>query len=187
MIEHFTEALVLNNEDIGEFDALITLYAAKLGKVVAKAKSIKKITSKLAGHLQPLNFVNCRLIEKNGSLNGKQDFQIVDALIIEEQRNKQTPEDIKKNINIARFLDEMTFELQEDQHLWQAIKKIMSYSDFNENLIYRELLKILGFDPEHAACFSCCKNKVKYLIKPEHTFLCSDCGLKIDSNDVILI
>ncbi|MBI5306249.1 recombination protein O N-terminal domain-containing protein [Candidatus Wolfebacteria bacterium] len=117
MIEYFTEALVLDNEDMGEFDALITLYTAELGKVAAKAKSIRKISSKLAGHLQPLNFINARLIKKNS-------FQIVDALTIDKSRNMgQTSENIKKNINIAKFLDEMTFELQEDLHLWQVIKK----------------------------------------------------------------
>ena len=64
MKEYFTEAFILDIQEKGEFDSLITLYTRDFGKIMAKAKSIKKIVSKSAGHLQPLNFANVRLIEK---------------------------------------------------------------------------------------------------------------------------
>lgn len=187
MHEHFTEALILDNQDKNELDALITLYTADFGKVAAYAKSAKKITSKLAGHLQPLNFANIRLIEKNASPTGRQGFQIVDALTTSTfDKSRKNPENLKKFLNIAEFIKNMTYELQEDRRLWQAIKKIMA-SDFEERIIYLGIIKILGFDPEFADCRLCHNDKIKYFLKTDHIFLCKNCGLKNNQNDVILI
>lgn len=180
MTEYFTEALVLENEINGELDAKITLYTRDLGKIIAKAKSIKKTTSKLAGHLQPLNFANVRLIEKNG-------FQIVDALTTSAfDKSLKNPENLKKFLNIVEFIKNMTYEFQADQRLWQAVKKIIG-SNFEEKIIYQGLLKILGFDSQFAACVSCHKNKIHFFAKTDHVFLCENCGSKINQNDVILI
>ncbi|MBI4993673.1 DNA repair protein RecO [Candidatus Wolfebacteria bacterium] len=190
MREHFTEAFVLNNKDLGELDSLITLYTADFGKVIAKTKSSKKITSKLVGHLQPLNFANVRLIEKNSLLAGRQGFQIIDALTNYENKIPTTDmHHLKKNLNVAEFINEMTYELQQDSRLWEAIKKIFA-SNLEEKIIYRGLLKILGFGPEFATCAFCHKNEAKFFIKTEHSFLCQNCGqgnLKISQNEVVSI
>jgi len=71
--EFFTEAIVLDREELGEFDSRIFLYTKILGKVAARAQSARKITSKLSAHIEPLNLVNARLVY------GK-NFQLVDAL-----------------------------------------------------------------------------------------------------------
>ena len=65
MQEHFTEALVLDKEILGELDYRVFLYTQQLGKIAAKVRSGRRITSKLAPHLEPLNFIQARLIEKN--------------------------------------------------------------------------------------------------------------------------
>lgn len=96
MTEHYIEAIVLDNEIVGELDGLITLYTKELGKVVAKAKSSRKMTSKLNGHFQPLNFINCRLIEKRG-------IQAVDALTFNISSART-----EKFINVAQFIKDMT-------------------------------------------------------------------------------
>ncbi len=188
MLEHYTEAFVLDNKGNGELDAIITLYTRDFGKVIAKAKSARKMTSKLNGHLQPLNFVNCRLVEKEHLPAGRQGFQIVDALSIDDYNPvfKKNSEALKKFLNIARFINEMTFELHEDRRLWLAIKKIMN-SDIDEKIIYLSLLKILGFDPEHATCAFCGDLPVGYFFKPDHNFLCAKCAGKVNKNEVLLI
>lgn len=177
MTEHYIEAIVLDNEIVGELDGLITLYTKELGKVVAKAKSARKITSKLNGHFQPLNFINCRLIEKRG-------IQAVDALTFDISASRT-----EKFINVAQFIKDMTFDFHQDLRLWQAIKKIFSADLVNleEKVIYRGLLKILGFDPEHAACVMCHNNQIKYFIKHDHSFLCEKCAGKSIKNDLLLI
>ena len=70
MREYSTEGVVLDRVSSREADLRVTLYTRDLGKIIAKVKSGRAITSKLAPHLEPLNFVRLRIIEKNG-------FQVV--------------------------------------------------------------------------------------------------------------
>ncbi len=173
MIEHFTEAIILKQKNIGEFDKLIYLYAKELGKVVVKAKSSRKITSKLASQLEPLNIVKVRLIEKNG-------FQIADSMIFKKIEKSL------KTIEIADFIEEMTFELQPDRKLWIEIKK--SFENINKgNFSYNKLLEILGFSRDFAECANCQSRRVNFFSKKEQVFLCKRCGLKNRGNDLILI
>ena len=52
-----TEAIILRQRKLGEADRILTLYTPALGKLDAKAKGVRKTTSRLSGHLQPLNRV----------------------------------------------------------------------------------------------------------------------------------
>ncbi|OGM91768.1 DNA repair protein RecO [Candidatus Wolfebacteria bacterium RIFCSPLOWO2_01_FULL_38_11] len=184
MTEYITEALVLDKEESGEMDGLITLYTEELGKVVCRAKSIKKSVSKLNGHIEPLNFVLSRLIEKGS-------FQMVDALTIESNIDlKDNPEILAKFLRILGFLKTMTFEFHPDLRLWAAIKKIFkerAANDYNEKLIYGAFLKIFGFDPEFASCALCHRKEAAAFVKSEHLFLCNNCTSKVPQNEIILI
>ncbi len=169
MIEYFTSALVLDAEDVGELDKRVFLYTKELGKVVAKAKSARKITSKLAAYLEPFNFIKIRLIEKNG-------FQVVDAL------NFGKIEISPENFAFLQFIKEMTFELQPDKKLWFYLRR--------KKFSYRQVLKIFGFDPDFAGCRVCAKNPVAYFSKTDQIFFCRQCvarGFKIPKNDLILL
>ncbi|MDP3061775.1 MAG: DNA repair protein RecO [Chloroflexota bacterium] len=56
-----TEAIVLRQHPIGEADLLLTLFTPQEGKLRAVAKGVRKLTSKLAGHLEPLTRVELSL------------------------------------------------------------------------------------------------------------------------------
>jgi len=174
MTEYFTKALVLDQQDSGELDKSIYLYTEDLGKVVAKAKSIRKITSKLASQLQPLNFVRVRLVEKNG-------FQVVDALAFNKIKTSLLA------FEFVQFIKEMTFELQPDRKFWLLIRKISQELKNNKKFSYKLLLKVLGFSPEFARCHVCASKFVPYFSKTEQVFLCQKCAFKIDKNELILI
>ena len=73
MQEYVTDAIVLTKRASGEFDGRYSLFTKKFGKMTGRAKSSRKITSKLSGHLEPGNAVKARFIEQKGT-------QIVDAL-----------------------------------------------------------------------------------------------------------
>ena len=47
-----TEAVVLRRQDHGETDRLVTVYTPTLGKLVLRAKGVRKPTSRKAGHLE---------------------------------------------------------------------------------------------------------------------------------------
>lgn len=163
MTEYFTKALVLDAEDVGELDKSIYLYTKELGKVIARAKSIRKITSKLAAHLQPFSFVRIRLVEKNG-------FQIVDALAVSRIKISQPA------LAILQFIKEMTLELQPDKNLWFLIKKTFQDLKDNKRISYKPLLEVLGFAPKFARCNVCASKVVAYFSKTEQVFLCRRCA-----------
>ncbi len=174
MKEYFTSAIVLDEENSGEVDKLIYLYTKELGRVTAKAKSIRKITSKLAGHLQPFNFVNVRLVEKNG-------FQIVDALLVAK---------IKKSKDLLarlQFIKEITFDIQPDKRFWHAIKKTVQDFEKNKKISYKNLLEVLGFATDFARCNNCDIRTVSHFHKKEQLFFCRRCALKIPADEIILI
>ena len=49
-----TEAIVLRHDPLGDTDKILTLYTPYLGKLRAVAKGVRRPTSKLAGHVEPL-------------------------------------------------------------------------------------------------------------------------------------
>ena len=182
MREYFTEALVLDKKDSGELDNLIFFYTEKLGKVVARAKSSRKITSKLAGHLEPLNYVKVRLVDKNG-------FQVVDALTSNRQSALRTPKTSAAQFGQAliflQFIEAITMELQPDKKIWLTIKK--SFKNLEEDKFsYKPILQALGFDPQFASC-NVCEKQVDYFSKTEHVFLCKKCAVKIKKDEVVLM
>ena len=182
MTEYFTEALVLAKEENGEVDATAHLYTEKLGRVIAKAKGLKRIKSKLSAYLEPLNFINIRLVG-NGRL------QVVDALASDKNeitKIKSSAEDLEKFLKIADFLKETTFEFQPDQQLWHTIVNIFKNNPKLEDA-YKLILRDLGFDPRFAACEICQKENPEFFNKENQTFLCENCATKTNKNDLLLI
>jgi len=56
------KAIILNHRPSGEDDGKIILYSRELGKQELTARGVKKIKSKLAGHLEPFNLVDLMVI-----------------------------------------------------------------------------------------------------------------------------
>ncbi len=186
MLEYFTEALVLDKQDLGEADGLVHLYTEELGRLSAKARSIKKITSKSSAHLEPVHFVKVRFIlGKNGS------FQVIDSLSFEKglkKKIKNCPEKLAKFLRISNFIKEMSPELQSDQNLWQAIKNIF-HSDIEERSAYGLILKELGLDPQYAVCNICGADNINFFYKTDQSFFCDKCvpAQKVFSKSLVKI
>src|SRR5688572_30354401 len=49
-----TEAVVLRQRRLGEADRILVIYTPALGKLEVKARGVRKTTSRMSGHLQPL-------------------------------------------------------------------------------------------------------------------------------------
>lgn len=50
---YLTQGLILKHQDYREADRLITIYSREYGKIIALARGARKISSKLAGSLEP--------------------------------------------------------------------------------------------------------------------------------------
>lgn len=155
MQEWLTEALVLDKEDSGELDSRVFFYTKELGKIIARATSARKITSKLNSHIEPLNLVKLRLV-------GERNFQIADALAVNKFPYQVLP--------LLSFIKEMTLEGEADERLWLAVKSNLATGKID----YKPLLTILGFDPQFASCLFCGR-RPEYFETREMAFCCQSC------------
>lgn len=162
MQEYVTEAVMLNKQPVRDVDARYSFFSKRFGKISGKATSSRKITSKLAGHLEPGNLVQIRFVETGGT-------QIVDALK-------------KKRLNISLkdlgFLYEMLPEGEPEADLWEELIK----NDFS----WRNALAILGWDPKGAVCEICGKPATHFFITRQE-FFCATCASKLPANKLILL
>lgn len=163
MREFITEGVILDKEPSGDVDGRFFIFSKKFGKIIAKARGVRRITSKLSSHLEPGNVVWLRLVQKNS-------FQIADALKKE-----------KLNIIISDlyFLNQLLIEGEEEKKIWPLL--------FESKLNWRKVLKILGWDPEVASCFICEKINPLFFNVKSQNFFCKECSLKVDSNELIYI
>lgn len=163
MQEYFSEALVLNKEPSGDMDSRLYVFTKRFGKIIAKAKSARKITSKLSAHLEPGNVVKLRFIEKRGP-------QVVDALKI-----------AKLSIPTSELykLNDMLVENEPDLAFWNEI----IFGEFN----WRRVLKILGWDQKGAICSICGKRDVESFDMDCHESFCASCSVKLKKDRILHI
>jgi recombinational DNA repair protein (RecF pathway) len=162
MEEYVTSAIVLAKEPQGEQDARYVLFTERFGKIVGRTKSSRRITSKLAGHLEPGTVARIRFIEKGGA-------QIVDAL--KSSRAEISLEDLG---SLANLLPDM----QADAELWADVtQKPFSWS---------AVLKTLGWDPRGALCAMCGRKATQFFITRQE-FLCDACVSKMGGNGISYI
>ena len=152
--EYFTEAVVLDKESLGELDARVSLYTQIAGKIFAKVKSARKINSKLSPHLEPLNLVKARIVQKNG-------LQIADVV----KFGKLGAE----NIRILKLISGTVLEGAPDYHLWSLVK--------SGTILPEQILKVLGFDPEFSLCVKCQGEKPEFFIFNDAVYICRKCFL----------
>jgi hypothetical protein len=136
MFECSTKALILEKEPVGEYDGLLTLYTEDFGKVSVKAKSIRKITSKLSAHTEPGMLSSFRLIGKNPFQKVKGSFWLADGL------------GGRRVFSDFAFLDlvgSMTTEFHADRDLWKFLMRGRSDR--------KALFAILGFREEDMSAY----------------------------------
>ncbi len=176
MYEYSGEAIVLRRENLGEHDSRISFLTKKFGKLVAKAKSARKLTSKLSAHLEPGTVSELRLIEKN-------DLLVVDAL--KKTRLVIAPADLF-------FVDRLLAEQDPDLPLWHMLR--------DGAFSWEEILRMLGWDPREAVCSGCEGFSPELIRKPspfrvsgqvlnfhvgKQIFFCDSCVSRMSSRDII--
>ncbi|MDD4931553.1 MAG: recombination protein O N-terminal domain-containing protein [Candidatus Colwellbacteria bacterium] len=165
MIENSTWGVILDRINDNGLDTEYSIFTWDLGKVKAKATSVRKITSKLAGHLEPGTLARLRLVQK--AIDG--NYKIAESLIDERTKDPRA-------MSALLFVDRMTPILQTDIHLFAFLKALVSgEEEGSEASHYRKVLSILGFDPEHAICSICGEDKIAYFIPQDIMFLCHQC------------
>ncbi len=163
-----SSAIILNRSAYRESDSLVTVYTKDYGKMSLVARGTKKIQSKLAGHLEPLNLVDILIIKGKG-------FDYIGSALA-----TNTFLNIKDNLNKLYFsgraiywFNRLIKDDQSDERLflllyrWLDVLDNYSSEEFtkeNGELYFSffafKFLAELGYRPEMHECLSC-REKVK--------------------------
>ena len=149
MVNSFTvNAIVIDRRNIGEADRMVTLFTDREGKLVVRAKGVRKISSKRKGYLELFNTIRAHIHQKDH------------AAILGEVRLVSDRSFMKKDmkrLRIAYHLTELVERLTGDHQpardayelLHRALSSIASHSWNEEDrwtlAFESKLLKLLGF------------------------------------------
>ncbi|MCX6794879.1 MAG: DNA repair protein RecO [Candidatus Falkowbacteria bacterium] len=156
-----TPALILNRQDYKENDSLVTVYTPCFGKLTLVARGTKKLSSKLAGHIEPLTLADLLIIRGKG-------FDYIGSAIT-RAAYLGIREDLNKLYYAGRAINlfnRLTKENQSDEHLFFLLVTWLEIlNDFC--LFTREcgelvlafftikFLAELGYQPEMYRCLGC--------------------------------
>ncbi|MDD5099095.1 MAG: recombination protein O N-terminal domain-containing protein [Candidatus Colwellbacteria bacterium] len=165
MIEHDTWGVILDRTREDELDTEYSIFTWDLGKVRAKAISVRKPAARLAGHLEPGTLSRLRLVQRVTDGN----FRIAESLMEEKTKDPRA-------IRAMIFADQMTALLQADISLFGFLKDLATGSfTGSEALSYRKILSIIGLDPSEAVCANCGSKEIAYFLPQDIMFLCHKC------------
>ena len=167
-----TEALVLKSTPIGEAGLIVTLYSKELGKLRAVVRGVRKPTSKMVGHLEPLNRVQLALVRgKPGSLDTVTQAQTHESF----SDLKSSLEGVSKGVYLTELIDGFGIEGSVSHELYFLVVNTLRFlndrPEMDTVLRYFELkvLSCSGFMPELYCCVECRQPLVpeKHLFSPE--------------------
>ena len=152
------EAIVLRAVDLGEADRILVLFTRHFGKVHVIAKGIRRATSRMAGHAEPLTHATYQLARGRelDVLTGAEARAIYPALREDLGR-------IAAGWYCAELIDRFTVEHAPAAPLFDLLETALRHLDagFAAPLVCRwfdlHLLDRSGFRPELAQCVSCRK------------------------------
>jgi len=155
-----TEAIILKKIPIREFDELVVCYTRHAGKQTYQAKSIRRHTSKQAGHLDILNWVDFTLVHPKGSLTE----QLINGhSIITQAYSLRTFSNLKSSLPamaaaffVLEVFDKLVFEGEVDGKLWNFLLERLDFFDKSAESgiawpkvfesTRRELMETMGYD-----------------------------------------
>lgn len=151
-----TEAIVLRTSSLGEADRLFTLLTPQMGKLRATARGVRKPTSKLGGHLDPLTRSSLtinrgRNLDTIASADTLETFPLV----------KEDLERLSLAIYVVELVDafspEEAYNPQVYELFLETLRTLGTVSSPDVALRYFELhlLQSTGFAPTLDRCVEC--------------------------------
>ena len=174
-----TKGIIIAENNMGDFDKMLTMLTPGLGKINCAAKGARKTRSFLLGSTQFLCFGDYLLYGGNGSYN------INSCEPIEVFYNIRT--DLDK-LTYAAFITRIVYDVtDENQYTYNILQLLLNTlymisetdidKDFILSIFELRLLVILGFSPNLGKCNICGdKNNIGYFSMAHNGFLCNICG-----------
>jgi DNA repair protein RecO (recombination protein O) len=149
-------AIVLRHRKLGEADKILTLFTPSFGKLDAVAKGVRRPTSKLAGHVEPLTYSTFLLAQ------GRELEIVTQAETLEPLTPlREDLERVGPGLYAAELVERFTPERQESHPLFslllETLRRLATRDDLDLVLRYFEmqLLHELGYRPQLDRCVSC--------------------------------
>lgn len=152
-----TTGIIIGKRDFMEADKVLIVFTKDLGKIQVKAKGLRKMTAKMAGHLEMFNHVELELIK------GRSFYIVIGAQILESFNSIKT--DLDRTGVFYYFCEILDKILEEGVSHKNTFKFLM---DLLEKLKTPEedallltlffeinVLAYLGFKPEFMVCVGC--------------------------------
>ena len=150
-----TEAIIVRQRKLGEADRILTLYTPTYGKMDAKAKSVRKTTSRLSGHLQPLNRCMLQLAQGHTA-------DVVTGVEVMEsfRRIREDLDTLSLALYAAELTDRMTAEHVHSFPTYRLLLDTLrrldeGAGDIALRFFEMKLLDQSGFRPEIERCVGC--------------------------------
>ncbi len=155
--------IVLKRQSFRENDSLVTLFSRELGKIDLVCRGAKKFGSKMAGHIEPLNFSSIMWI-KGKQLDYVGSVQCLDAY-------KNIKEDLEKSLYAGVALKTFNKWVKPEMRDSSLFLLLVDYLEtLNNNFIENKelffkffkikLISLLGYSPELYLCHTC-NTKIK--------------------------
>lgn len=183
MNSYYITGIILSRENIGEKDRLIVFLTRERGKLRAVARSSRRISSKMAGSLEPFNLVRCWI-------HVGKTFDIIKGV----ELIKTFPnliKDISRYLLVSRIVEFVQYIVQENDESPEIFKLLlgtMSAMNDYENIdsiyifFWINALALVGYKIRLDRCI-CGKREVIAFSSSMGGVLCDDCVDK--ANDVI--
>lgn len=145
-----TPGFILNAKKLREVDKVFSLFTEKVGKLEVQARGVRKILSKLQGHLQPFALIDFYLV------HGKFRYQLIGATI-SKKFNVTGIINFAYGYYFLELVNKLKREQQHSREIYQLLLEIMEileYEHSEENLkrlrvaFLLKMLKLTGFNPE---------------------------------------
>ena len=154
-----TEALIIRRSDVGEADRILTIYTPHHGKLSVTARGVRKMTSKLAGHLEL--FIHTRLQLAKG-----RSFDVVtESRVVQPFRSlREDLSRISQGYYVAELLDQMTPDESDNLALFRLTCETLAALDVLDDVVRRDVilryyelhtLILSGYRPHLFHCANC--------------------------------
>lgn len=176
-----SEGVVLKSTPLDEAGLIVTLYTREAGKLRAIARGARKPTSKMVGHLEPLNRVDLALASSRpGGIDTITQAQVLDSFAA----LKADLEGVSKAIYLAELVEGFGTEGNANPELYFLLLDSLRTLDDSPRVelvlqhFELHLLQCSGFMPELYRCVECREvlSPGNHLFSPEAGgTLCTTC------------
>lgn len=156
MATYQARGIVLKRTNLGEADKIVTFFTLDHGTLRAVARGVRRIKSKMAGHLEPFSLVELVIA------NGKSLDVITSARLLKSR------EDLLKRYDtlpiiflLGELVDKLTAEAEPQPDIFHLLSEALEALERNAPPLIVELgyklrlLAALGHRPELDACVVC--------------------------------